>query len=486
LGLLIRKERVMKIRQKIGVALLVIGFLGLIVPGLEAVEIKVKCDKGQSVQSALDALTGPATITVTGTCHENVVIRQDDVTLQGGTYVGPDGATQPTQHAILVQGARRVLIKGVTVGGAGNGVVAHQGGSLTLESSSIQGNGGNGVVASFGSVAVVNSCTIQDNTDGVVATANSSLLVMSSTIAGNRGTGVNVNRGSSARIGANFWGYPYPNTIEYNTTGISVFQASQAMIVNNTIQNNTRDGVLVEGASARLTGNSIKYNWKGIEVTSAGNARIGINDDGSAGIGNIIESNQLEGISIGNGGAAYMLKNQIRYNGQGTGRAGVGIYRANGRLVGDNIIEGNGGHGVEVDQAALFQGIGDWNLNPGRDIIQQNGRSGISAWNTSSLDIRNVTVTGNAQNGIAVSLRSALRIYDATVSDNQLNGIALYDGSWVARYGGDSPRDSITGNTGWGIACYGGNLIGVTSGIEGNNAGEVNCPPIIIPPPPVE
>jgi len=57
LGLLVRKERVMKIIERIGLAILVIGFLGITVPGLEAATIKVKCDKGESVQSALDALT---------------------------------------------------------------------------------------------------------------------------------------------------------------------------------------------------------------------------------------------------------------------------------------------------------------------------------------------------------------------------------------------------------------------------------------------
>jgi len=450
LGLLVRKERVMKIIGKMGLAILVISFLGLIVPGLEAATIKVNCNRGDSVQSALDNLTGPATIVVRGTCQENIVIKKDDVTIEGGTFVGPD----PEQNTIQVTGARRVLITGATVSGARNGVVANQGGSLTVENSYIQDNA----------------------RAGIVATDNAALVVVNSTITFNGRAGVNVSRGSSARIGQNTLGESGPNTIENNNSGVTVYQASQATIVNNTIKNNTGDGVFIEGASATLTNNAIKSNRKGIEVNSGGNARIGINDDGSAGIGNIIESNQLEGISIGNGGAAYMLRNQIRNNGHGTGRAGVGIYRATGRLVGDNIIEGNGGHGVEVDQAALFQGIGDWNLNPGRDIIQQNGRSGISAWNTASLDIRNVTVTGNGENGIVVSLRSALRIYDALVSDNGLNGIVLYDGSWVARYSGDSPRDIITGNSGWGIVCYGGNLIGVASDVTGNTAGQVSCP----------
>ena len=79
----------MKIIRKMASALLVIGFLGLIIPGFAAAEKKVKCDKGQSVQKELDKLDGPETIVVTGTCHEYLEINKDDVTIQGGIYQPP-------------------------------------------------------------------------------------------------------------------------------------------------------------------------------------------------------------------------------------------------------------------------------------------------------------------------------------------------------------------------------------------------------------
>ena len=212
------------------------------------------------------------------------------------------------------------MITGATVGGARNGVVSYQGGSVTVESSSIQGNAGAGIVANFGSSVVVNSCTIQGNANqGVIATDNAALVLVNSTINSNGGTGVRVWKGSSARIGHNLRGDAGPNTIQNNGgDGIQVYQASQATIVNNTIQNNAGNGVSVEGASARLTNNTIKSNLaNGIEVVSAGNARIGINDDGSAGLGNIIESNRTRrNLDCQWRPAAYMLNNQIRLNGQ--------------------------------------------------------------------------------------------------------------------------------------------------------------------------
>ena len=144
------------------------------------------------------------------------------------------------------------------------------------------------------------------------------------------------------------------------------------------------------------------------------------------------------------------------------------------------VLQGNGGHGVSVNQGQLYQGVGDFfNLTPGPDQITGNGYSGISGWNGAHLDIQHLTVTNNIQHGIALSLQSTLRIYDATVSGNHLNGIVLWDGSSVARYSTDSPRDTITGNSGWGIICYpNSHLVGGTgaSGVSGNLAGQVNCP----------
>jgi len=163
-------------------------------------------------------------------------------------------------------------------------------------------------------------------------------------------------------------------------------------------------------------------------------------------------------------------------------RNGIGIYRADCGLIGDNSILGNGGNGVSMSGGTLFQGKGDWSFTPGPDIITQNKLSGIYGWNGSRLDIREVTAYGNTQNGIALSLQSTLRIYNSDISSNLWNGIALYDGSSVARYSSDSPRDSITNNVRWGIICESDSkLVGVSSNVTGNGGGQVNCPPVVVP-----
>ena len=472
----------MKIIEKVGLLLLVIGFLGLIVSGLEAATIKVNCNKGESVQSALDALTGPATIDVKGTCHEYLDITEDDVTIQGGTYQAPT-PSDPSKNIIWVRGARRVLITGVTVTGGWNGIAAYQGASLTLDgNSNISGAANNGVVSSFGSSVIVNSSTIHENFQGATATDNAAIVVTNSYIQNNTGTGVVVVRSSSARIGQNVVGVPMKSWITDNQgSGVYIGRSSNGIIDGNIIENNIGSGVSIEGASATVINNSIQYNGaNGIDVYGAGHARIGITDVGGYGK-NSIENNGRDGVKISDGSNAFVLANDIKNNGQGVNRNGIGIYRGTCGLIGDNTIQGNGGHGVSISEGTLFQGQGDWPFMPGPDLITGNSRSGILGWNGSSLDIRNVTITNNTENGIELSLQSNLRIYGSTVSGNHWDGIRLWDGSFVARYNFDDPRDSITGNLGWGIICHGSNLVGGTanSEVSGNLQGQINCPPII-------
>jgi parallel beta-helix repeat protein len=452
--------KILKIIKKMSLALLVIGCFAFIVPQVKALTIKVKCDKGQSVQSALDSLTGPATIEVTGTCFENVVIIKDDVTLQGGVFVGTD--------PFRLFGARRVLISKVTVQGDKDGIVAEQGGSLTIKNSIIQHNEKNGIVANFGALVIVDECTIADNAgDGILASANSFLQLTSSRITDNGGAGVNVYEGSSAGIGVNFQGESKPNIIQNNgVNGVKVFQASRALIANNTIQNNAGYGVFVFGSSTRITNNIIKSNLGGITINNGGSARIGMTNDGAADIGNSIESNQNEGIDISNGAVAQMMNNTIRENGLVTTKAGIAINRATGHLRGDNIIEGNGSHGVQLTQGVLFQG----GPTPGPDRIRYNHASGIFAWNASSLEILNAMVTNNSEDGIVLSLRSTLRIYGSTLSNNR-HGIAVYDGSAAAFYYPTGLAPALITSHSIGIDCNGnedsitGDLSGVTENI---------------------
>ena len=70
----------------------------------------VDCDAGQSIQTAVNKANprAPLTLVVSGTCEENVLIRRDDVTIDGNN----DGAVSGT---IEVSEGSRVKIQNLCI-----------------------------------------------------------------------------------------------------------------------------------------------------------------------------------------------------------------------------------------------------------------------------------------------------------------------------------------------------------------------------------
>ncbi len=98
---------------------------------------------------------GMFVVTVTGTCTENVTITRDDVLLQGGS-----GAVV---GQITVDGARRVVIHGLTVSGPGNGIEARRNAVVTVESSLIENNAVSGIDVRQGAFATIDGNMIRSN-----------------------------------------------------------------------------------------------------------------------------------------------------------------------------------------------------------------------------------------------------------------------------------------------------------------------------------
>lgn len=90
--------------------------------------VVVRCDKGQSVQAALDANSGPVVIEIQGICTENVRIeRRSDVTLRGKrsdpSQDGLSGPADPTRYATLeIRYASRLVLQDLSFDGGTRGV----------------------------------------------------------------------------------------------------------------------------------------------------------------------------------------------------------------------------------------------------------------------------------------------------------------------------------------------------------------------------
>ena len=241
------------------------GPLGIPVP----VAVTVDCSAGQTITDVLQTVSGsPLTITVSGTCDENVTITRNDVTLQG--VAAGSGITGPdtTLDTIVIQGAQRVILDSLTVSGGHNGVNGKGSAAFTVQHSTIQNTGNNGIIVLTNSRATIDSNTVTGSgADGITVRATSNGTITNTTVQSSTMYGVHILEGSSARIGFTDSGTAAGNLIQGNgAAGIQVIHGSSAWLYGNTVQNNGSlggyEGIDIERDSAvRLIGlNTIDAN----------------------------------------------------------------------------------------------------------------------------------------------------------------------------------------------------------------------------------
>ncbi len=216
-----------------------------------------------SLQAAVEAALPGQSIFVSGTCNENILVRNEKqrITIDGGnatTINGPNSGS-PTMN---IRG-KGILIQGFTITGGSNGVYVNRGSNAVINNNTIQNTSGNGVQVDELAFSVLTNNTIQNNP----------------------GAGVFVSEASTARIGFNSDAdtSASPNTIQNNGVGgIIVSNGSSARVIGNVIQNNTGAGVLVTRDSlVDIANNLIDLNTgNGITVTENSGVNLG-EDTGS-------------------------------------------------------------------------------------------------------------------------------------------------------------------------------------------------------------
>ena len=238
--------------------------------------VTVTCGASPTISEVLQTTSGrPLTITVHGTCTENLVITRDDVTLTGtsGGAITPADAALDT---IRIDGAKRVIIETLTITGGATGIRGVHGAAFTVRRTTIQNAVGAGVAAIYSSQALIDGNTIQNNAgNGITVDYSSSATITSNTIRGNRQDGIGVYETSAARIGLTETGVAAGNLIEANGAdgydGIELANGAMGYVYGNTIQANTGSGIGVyRQCVLRLVGgNTIQNNTTGVYVRSS-------------------------------------------------------------------------------------------------------------------------------------------------------------------------------------------------------------------------
>jgi hypothetical protein len=278
-----------------------------------------------SINAALATLDafGPHTINVSGTCIENVAIRNHDrITLQGvptATVQAPVGVAMLVQrsrnltlrHLTIRNGARALfvttqseaVIEDVVLENSGNGLVVDNdsivtsGGPLLAHALNIHGHGF-GVVLDGATFFANGNVTIENNGTGVDAEASRLAFIGSPTavnlIRNNTGNGIFAHGGTDL----DFRG---TNTIEGNALdGILAFENTSVDVLGSTTINaNLRGGIaLIFNSSGRLANVTLTNNGTAGDpfssgVTSAQNSSLIVNVStisGTAGPGVIVEA----------------------------------------------------------------------------------------------------------------------------------------------------------------------------------------------------
>ena len=261
-------------------------------PAIGPVTIFVNCSTA-SLQTALLSVFPGDTLSVSGTCDENVRVPNDVATIfldGGGTAV--INGVDSSQPAIDARG-KALLIQGFTITGGSSGITVQRESKALINNNVIQNTGGSGVVVSQLGFAVLINNTIQ----------------------GNAGDGVAVEDRAAARIGFNndTETLASPNTIRGNGgNGVTVTGSSSARVVGNVINTNGRYGVRVTGLS---------------QADTAGNM---IDNNGGAGI--FVGQNSVVNLGENTGTTIFDLPNSTNDNNIGVGVECAGGGIAEGRL----------------------------------------------------------------------------------------------------------------------------------------------------------
>lgn len=338
--------------------------------------LNVDCASGGRISQALNRPTlvdRRLVVVVNGTCTENVVIERDDVVLRAHASGGGVTSADATKPAILINGARRVALEGLSVVGGRHGVQVTGGAAAAIRGSAIRNAVVDGVRIDSSSSGMIDVSTVENNGDSGVAALGATLTITGSTVSSNALYGVAVARGSSATLGNESAGSVCcGNTIANNVfDGVLVSDSSIAFLYGNTIEGNgttnSRFGVLAVRQSSVVLrgGNLLRQNGS----TTAGGGILARASSIQTGPGDTPLSpttNQISGNTFGIQGASNSLVD-LRGGASVTGNTFTGVvvdqgsrFRTDG-----STISANGAHGVFVGRASSADFIGGGNVVSG-------------------------------------------------------------------------------------------------------------------------
>jgi hypothetical protein len=226
-------------------------------------------------------------VAVSGTCHENVVIRGfDRLTLIATPGTSINDASGGTADVITINDSSRVFLQGFTINGSGgNNVIDCVDSNCSFAGNTVQGAASTGVFVNRARVSLSGD-VIQDLAgDGMFVGFDASVQADGVTIQRNAGAGVNGVSGTLIITNS---------TVQNNAgDGIDVLQHGTAALSHTTVTGNGGNGISVLGSSTLQVG--IFGELKGSSITANQGAGVFVRDLSFArftsGVPNVVTNN---------------------------------------------------------------------------------------------------------------------------------------------------------------------------------------------------
>lgn len=190
---------------------------------------------------------------------------------------------------------------------------------------------------------------------------------------------------------------------------------------------------------------------KGFTVTG-GSFGIAINRGATA----VIDTNTIQhaansGPEVSHNSFARILNNTIQHSGQhgilvlGSSSVHIGVWYTDDKVPQPNIVQNNGGDGIQVLRSSTARIIGN--------TLSGNRRNGLTVQQASHADVAGNVFNGNGQHGIRVVGNSGVNLADSakrlfeqpntTTAPNGVFGIRCEMGAYV-----EGPLGSLSGSSG--------------------------------------
>lgn len=267
-------------------AFFLLAAIGAAIPYGQAANLNVNCDRKETIREVVKLLAaanpqGPNTITVAGSCRENILIQGMErltlITKKGASIADHSNG----RFAVVdIEGSRSVTLQGFTINGGATGVSCGTASTCHLTGNTIQG-AGTGIRVFVDSHAFLESNVIQDNGGrGCMVTDDSHVFSSNDVFQGNGAQGAVVLSSFFESSNSSFLN---------NAAGIEAGVASLS-IRGGTISGNSGDGILLLGAASSI--------FMGPTITANGGVGVHLEDGAFGGFIAANITGNLSGLDV--------------------------------------------------------------------------------------------------------------------------------------------------------------------------------------------